>query len=50
MLGRELVAVAKRLNFEFAGFDLGEGDITHRMAVQRAVHKMDWLDALKVQE
>jgi dTDP-4-dehydrorhamnose reductase len=41
MLGRELVAVAKRLNFAVSGFDRPEGDITNRMAVQRAVQEAE---------
>ena len=39
MLGRELIAVAKHLKLDFTGFDLGDGDITNRMAVQRAVQE-----------
>lgn len=40
MLGRELVAVAERLKFEFKGFSHPEGDVTNRMAVQRAVQEI----------
>lgn len=40
MLGRELVAVAERLKFEYSGFSHPEADVTNRMAVQRAVQEI----------